>query len=361
MDIGGGVTQRTKHAIVLQARGRACSSSPDTTAVRLAPRQLLSAVMAVDMPQLDDVALAKLAAICQTSKSPEFFAEVRHAVELAHFRERLRRHAQSFGKIANAAATLRQHIDALGPDARATFEEILGKKNDIAQNLVELVEVQTAEHAANGEYEQQTPLLFAFVWHLSMFEGLAHWVAGLPVPYLRAPCGPGPRYIELGMNGRAVSPDGRRGRPPGSKALSSGYGNLEAFVDHLTHIVAESGGRLTFNDREHSGTLVSALKLLRNHLPPGCRAMPSKSTMRRIKERSTGHLHRSTPRRSIRGNGPCSRARAPPSGRRIAARGRCRSSDDRPGRHCACCRDSRPRGRATRRSLRDRVRPLADR
>jgi hypothetical protein len=52
---------------------------------------------------------------------------------------------------------------------------------------------------------------------------------------------------------------------------------------------------LTFNDHHHSGTLVDALKLLRTHLPPDCRAMPPKSTMRRIKERSTGHLYRSTP------------------------------------------------------------------
>jgi hypothetical protein len=52
---------------------------------------------------------------------------------------------------------------------------------------------------------------------------------------------------------------------------------------------------LTYNDHEHSGTLVAALKLLRNHLPPDCRAMPSRATMRRIRERSIGHLNRLTP------------------------------------------------------------------
>jgi hypothetical protein len=55
------------------------------------------------MAKLDDMTLATLAAICQTSKSPEFFAEVRNAVGLAYFRERIRRHAQHFQKIAKAA------------------------------------------------------------------------------------------------------------------------------------------------------------------------------------------------------------------------------------------------------------------
>ncbi len=44
------------------------------------------------------------------------------------------------------------------------------------------------------------------------------------------------------------------------------------------------------NDHRHSGTLVTALKLVRKHLPPECRAIPSGSTMRRIKGRSTTHL-----------------------------------------------------------------------
>jgi hypothetical protein len=52
---------------------------------------------------------------------------------------------------------------------------------------------------------------------------------------------------------------------------------------------------LTFNDHHLSGTLVAALKPLRKHLPPDCRAMPSKSTIRRIKERSTAHLYRLAP------------------------------------------------------------------
>jgi hypothetical protein len=52
---------------------------------------------------------------------------------------------------------------------------------------------------------------------------------------------------------------------------------------------------LTYNDHHHSGTLVAALELLRNHLPPGYRKLPTQSTMRRIKERSTAHLHRLTP------------------------------------------------------------------
>jgi hypothetical protein len=257
--------------------------------------------MAVDMPKLDDETFAELAAICQTSKSPEFFEEVRNAVMLAHFRERIRRHARPFEKIANAAATLLRHIEALGPDARAMFDEILGKKNDIARDLESLAELHISEHTANGEYKQQTALLFAFVKGLSMFEFLAHWVAGLPAPYMRAPRGPGPLYIQLGMDGRPVSPGRRRGRPRGSLGLSSGYGNLEIFVDHLTNIVAQSGGRLTYNDHHRSGTLVAALKLLRNHLPPDCRTLPPKSTMRRIKERSTGHLYRSTPKNLYEG------------------------------------------------------------
>src|SRR4029077_6541497 len=84
-----------------------------------------AAVMAVKMPEPDDVTLAALAAICRASKSPEFFAERRNAIGLAHFRHRIQRYAQAFGKIANATATLLQHIDALGPDAREMFEEIL--------------------------------------------------------------------------------------------------------------------------------------------------------------------------------------------------------------------------------------------
>jgi hypothetical protein len=172
--------------------------------------------MAADMLKLDDETLATLAAICQTSKSAEFFAEVRNAVGLAHFRRRIRRHAQPFENIANAAATLLRLIDALDPDARAMFEEMLGKKNDIALGLEALVELHIAEHAANEEDEQQTPLLFAFLKGLSTFEYLSHWVAG-------------------GMDGRPVS-SGGRGRPPGSKGLSSGYGNFEVFVDHLTNI-----------------------------------------------------------------------------------------------------------------------------
>jgi hypothetical protein len=125
------------------------------------------------MPELNDATLAKLAAICGTSKSPEFFREVRLAVDLAHFRERLKRHAQSFEKIAIVAATLLQHIDALSPDARAMFEDILDKKNDMARGLEELVQSWIAGHFANRGHEQ-TPLLFAFMASLSMFEGLAH-------------------------------------------------------------------------------------------------------------------------------------------------------------------------------------------
>ena len=93
------------------------------------------------MPKLDDVTLAKLAVICRTPETSEFFAEVRNAVALAHFRERIRRHAPPLAKIANAAATLLQHIDALGPDACAMFEEILGKKNDIARDLEEFAKM----------------------------------------------------------------------------------------------------------------------------------------------------------------------------------------------------------------------------
>ena len=126
------------------------------------------------MPQPDDATLATLAAICGTSKSPEFFAEVRNAVALAHFRELIRRHAQAFGKIANAAATVLQCVDALDPDAREMFEEILGKTNDIAQGLEALVQLDTAEHSTNGEYEKQTPSLFAWVKGLSELEGVAH-------------------------------------------------------------------------------------------------------------------------------------------------------------------------------------------
>jgi len=70
--------------------------------------------MAVKIPEPDDVTLATLAAICRASKSPEFFAEIRNAIGLAHFRHRMQRHAQAFGKIANATATLLQYIDALG-------------------------------------------------------------------------------------------------------------------------------------------------------------------------------------------------------------------------------------------------------
>jgi hypothetical protein len=250
--------------------------------------------MAVKMPELNDVTLDKLAAICGTSKSPEFFTEVRLAVELAHFRERLKRHAQPFEKIAIVAATLLQHIDALSPDARAMFEEILGEKNDIARDLEDLVQSWIAEHAPNRTYEQ-TPLLFAFLASLSKFEGLAHWIAGLPMPYTLAPRGPGPLYVQVGIDEKPVSSRGRRGRPRGSKGLSSGYGNFEVFVDNLTTIVAQAGGRLTFNDHHNSGTLVAALKILRSHLPRDCRAMPSRATMRRIKERSTAHLNRLTP------------------------------------------------------------------
>jgi hypothetical protein len=188
---------------------------------------------------------------------------------------------------------LRRHLAGFysAVDTRAMFEEILGKKNDIGRDLVALVEIYTEEHAANQEYEQQTPLLYAFWKGLSIFEGLAHWVAGLPAPYVRAPSGPGPLYQKLGMDGRPVG----QGRPKGSTAQSSGYENLEFFVEQLTYIVAQSGGRLTFSDHHTTGTLVAALELLRNHLPPDCRAMPSKATMRRIKERSTAHLYRSTP------------------------------------------------------------------
>jgi hypothetical protein len=106
------------------------------------PRGSRSPDMSQNMPQLDDSTLATLAAICGTSKSPEFFAEVRNAIALAHFRERIRRHAQHFKKIANAAATLLQHIDALSLDAREMFEEIWGKKNDIARGLETLVQLQ---------------------------------------------------------------------------------------------------------------------------------------------------------------------------------------------------------------------------
>jgi hypothetical protein len=237
------------------------------------------------MAILDDTTLATLAAICQTSKSPEFFAEVRNVVALAHFRERIRRHAQHFEKIANAAAKLLQHIDALNLDARAMFEEILGAKNDIARGLAALVQLDPAEHT-NREYEQQTPLLFAWVKGLSELEGLAHSVAGLSTPYMSAPRRPGPRYIKLGIDGRPISRGRRRGRP----RRSAGYGNLEVFIDQLTTIVAQWGGRLMVNDHRHSGTLVAALKLVRRYLPPECRAIPSGSTMRRIKGRSTTHL-----------------------------------------------------------------------
>jgi hypothetical protein len=232
------------------------------------------------MLKLDDETLATLAAICQTSKSPEFFAEVRNAVGLAHFRRRIRRHAQPFEKIANAAARLLQHIDALGPDAREMFEEILGKKNDIAQGLDALVQLDTAEHSTNGEYEQ-TPLLFAWVKGLPVLEGVAHSVAGLSAPYMRAPRRPGPRYIKLGIDGRPISRGrGRgRGRPRGSMGRSSGYWNLEVFIDHLTNIGTQSGGRLTFDDHYHSGTLVTALKLVRKHLPPECRAIPTRRSI----------------------------------------------------------------------------------
>src|SRR5262249_37362217 len=96
----------------------------------------LVAVMAMKMPELNDVTLAKLAAICGTSASPTFFTEVRLAVELAHFRERLKRHAQTFERIAKQAATLLQYIDALSPDARAMFEDMLGKKNDVSDEPV---------------------------------------------------------------------------------------------------------------------------------------------------------------------------------------------------------------------------------
>jgi hypothetical protein len=290
------------------ARSRVVHPSHLTTAAEVLSRaDLPSAVMPVDMPKLDDERLARLAAICHTSKSPEFFAEVRNAVELAHFRERIRRYAQPFRKIANAAATLIRQIDALGPDARAMFEEILDKKNDIARGLEELAELHVAERAANDEYEQQAPLLFAFLKDLASFEYLSHWVAGLPTPYMLAPLGPGPLYIELAMDGKPVSSGGRRGRPRGRMGLSSGYRNLEIFVDHLTNIAAQSGGRLTYSDHHHSGTLVAALKLLRNHLPPDCRALPPKSTMRRIKERSRGHLYRLTPENLYGGPGLAAR------------------------------------------------------
>jgi len=131
-------------------------------------------------------------------------------------------------------------LTRLGPDAREMFEEILGKKNDIAQGLEGLVQQDTAEHSRNGESEQ-TPRLFAWVKGLSGLEGLAHWIAGLPMPYTRAPRGPGPLYVKVGIDGRPVSSRGRRGRPRGSRGLSSGYGNLEVFVDHLTNIVAPTG------------------------------------------------------------------------------------------------------------------------
>jgi hypothetical protein len=246
------------------------------------------------MPQLDDSTLATLAEICGTSKSPEFFAGVRRAVQLAHFRQRIKRNARPFAKIAKVAATLLQHIDALSPDARAMFEEILGKKNDIAGDLEEFVESEISEQADIGKYEQ-TPLLFAFLKGLWMFEGSAHYVGGLPMPYIRAPLGPGPLYIEIGADGRPVSSCGRRGRPRGTKGISSGYEILEVFVDDLTRVVTQLGGRLTFNDQHLSGTLVRALKLLRKHLPPACRTIPPSSTIRRIKERSTDHLYRLTP------------------------------------------------------------------
>jgi hypothetical protein len=252
-------------------------------------------VMALKMPELDDVTLATLAAICEASESAEFFAEVRNAIELAHFRYRIRRHAQAFGKIANEVATLLQHIHVLGPDARDVLEEFLGEKNDFTQGLAEFVTPYIEEHFTDGEYEQQTPLLFAWVKALIRLEGVAHWTAGLPMPYTLAPCGSGRRYLKVGIDGRPVSSRGRRGRPRGRSGLSSGYGNLEVFVDHLTNIVTQSGGRLTFNDHHHSGNLVAALKLLRNHLPPECRTIPPKPTLRRIKERSTTHLYRLTP------------------------------------------------------------------
>jgi hypothetical protein len=250
--------------------------------------------VAVKMPELDDVTLDKLAAICATSKSSEFFTAVRLAVDLAHFRERLKRHARTFEKIAIVAATLLQHIDALSADARAMFEEVLGEKNDIARDLGDFVQSEIAEYAENRTYEQM-PLLFAFLTSLYKFEGLAHWIGGLPMPYTLAPRGPGPLYIQVGIDGRPISSRGRRGRPRGSKGLSSGYANFEVFVDHLTSIVVGSGGRLTFNDQHNSGTLVEALKILRSHLPRDCRAIPSRATMRRIKERSAAHLNRLTP------------------------------------------------------------------
>jgi hypothetical protein len=241
----------------------------------------------------DNATLAQLAAMCGTSPSPEFFEQIRVAVELAHFRERLSRHAQPFEKIAKQAATLLQHIDALSADARAMFEEMLGKKNDIAEYVQDLVPDWTEEHAATPLYEQ-TSLLFAFRTDLSMFEGLAHWIAGLPMPYMRGPS-PGPLYLQVGKDGRPVSSRRRRGRPRGSKAVSSGYKNIEKFVDNLTNVVSQSGGRLTYSDHHHSGTLVAALKLLRNYLPADCRVTPSRATMRRIKERSLAHLKCLTP------------------------------------------------------------------
>jgi hypothetical protein len=265
----------------------ACRRTPPPSGF---PRADLTwAVMAVDMPELDDVTLGTLAAICQSTKSPEFFAEIRRAVELAHFRMRLGRHAHSFKKIANAAATLLQTIEALNPDTRAMFEEILGKRNAIGEDLVEHVELEIAEQALNG-VDEQTPLLLAFWTGLLTFEGLAHW---LGAPGKRARYGSGPRYLKLGMD-RGPS-RGIRGRPRGSVGHSKGYENLEFFVEHLTKVVKGSGGRLTFSDHHHSGTLVEALKLLRSHLPPDCRTLPSKSTMRRIKERSLVHAYRSTP------------------------------------------------------------------
>jgi hypothetical protein len=249
-------------------------------------------VKAVKMPELNDATLAELAAICGASTSPDFFSDVRTAVDLTHFRERLRRHAQSFEKIAKQAATLLQYIDALSPDARAVLEEMLGKKNDIAESVEDLVRIWTSEHATNAEYEE-TPLVFNFITGLSVFEGLAHWIARLPMPYTRG-AWPGPLYIQIGVDGKPLS-SRRRGRPEGSKRISSGYNNIEVFVEQLTLIVTKSGGRLTYSDHHHSGTLVAALDLLRDYLPPDCCAMPSRATMRRIKERSTAHLNKLTP------------------------------------------------------------------
>ena len=73
---------------------------------------------------------------------------------------------------------------------RAMFEAILDRENDIGQDLTPLAELHTAEDPANGKYEQQTPVLFAYVNGLSTFEYLAHWLAGLPAPYMRDLAGP---------------------------------------------------------------------------------------------------------------------------------------------------------------------------